>query len=585
MSFNRNNFENLRIQLENESSSFLPTWRELGDFILPRRTRFSSSDVNKDERRTSKIIDSTATLAQRTLRSGMMSGLTSPARPWFKLTLRDSGTGDLSEPAKFWLDEVTKAMTTIFLKSNLYNKLPIIYGDLGVFGNGALYMEEDIDEVVRFSSFSIGEYNIGVDFKGVVDKFIRTFSMTVHQIVVKYGQEGDVKNPIDWSKISSHARSMYENNLKEAYIEVRHVVMPNPQYDSKKLESKYKKFISVYYESGATGTAQYGPNYFNTTGGGLDLNKYLSEKGYDYFPVLVPRWEVSSEDTYATSCPGIIALGDIKQLQIGEKRSNQAIEKMVNPPMIAPTSMRNQKASILPGDITYTDERDGQKGFRAAHDINFRVDLLEQKQEQVRQRIKRAFYEDLFLMFALSDRREITATEVNEKQEEKLLALGPVLEQLNQDLLDPLIDNTFLIMGKQNLIPEPPPELQGRELKVEYLSVMAQAQKLTGLGTIERFAGFYRNILEIEPGVAAKVNTDNLMDRFADRIGLDPGIVRDDEAAEEIRAAQQAQIQQQQQAEQAQMTARATKDLSQSPINGRNALEALAGAEEEGQVG
>ena len=512
-----------------------------------------------------------------------MSGLTSPARPWFKLTLADFND-EQSPASKAWLDEVTKRMTTIFLKSNLYNVLPIIYGDLGTFATGAIYMEEDFDEVVRFTSFPLGQYTIGTNFKGVVDKFHRTFRMTVSQIVLKFGQDGNPDNPVDWSNISDYIKNLYDNNTGEAWIDVRHAIMPNPDYNPKKLESKYKKYVSAYYESGTTGSSVSGTNYLASFGGGLDFGKYLSEKGYDYFPVLVPRWEVAGEDSYGTSCPGMVALGDIKQLQTGEKRSAQAVEKMVNPPMLAPTSMRNQKASILPGDITYLDERDGQKGFRSAHDINFRVDLLEQKQEQVRQRIRRAFYEDLFLMFALSDRREVTATEVNEKQEEKLLALGPVLEQLNQDLLDPLIDNTFIIMGLQNLIPPPPEELQGRPLKVEYISIMAQAQKLTGLGTIERFAGFARSVLEVDPGVIAKIDTDKLIDRFGDRVGIDPGIVRSDDDANEIRAEQRKQQQEAAAAEQAQQTAAAAKDLSSAQVGEDNALERLVNAGNAGQI-
>ena len=118
----RQQYEVLRGQLDLERSSFLPHWRDLAEFIAPRRPRFTITDVNSGERRSSNIIDGSATYAMRTLRSGMMSGVTSPARQWFRLSMPDP---ELSEfgPVKDWLYTVGQRMSTIFLKSNLYGKI------------------------------------------------------------------------------------------------------------------------------------------------------------------------------------------------------------------------------------------------------------------------------------------------------------------------------------------------------------------------------------------------------------------------------------------------------------------------------
>ena len=175
----------------------------------------------------------------------------------------------------------------------------------------------------------------------------------------------------------------------------------------------------------------------------MDPNKILRKSGFDIFPVVAPRWEITGEDVYGTMCPGMVAIGDVKMLQTLQKRKSQAIEKIINPPMIGPAALKSVKTSILPGDITYSDEREGRAGFRPIHEINFPVGDVSNDIREVQFMIRRAFYEDLFLMLATSDRRQITATEIDERKEEKLIALGPVLEQLNQDLLDPLIDITF----------------------------------------------------------------------------------------------------------------------------------------------
>lgn len=563
-----------RAQLELERSSFYAHWRDLSDFISPRRSRFFSTDRNRGDRRNQKIIDSSATMAVRTLRSGMMSGITSPARPWFAL---ETANPDLMEngEVKEWLHDVTVHMSGTFLKSNLYNCLPVVYGDLGVFGTGAMLIEEDIDHVVRFYPFPIGSYCISNDERLKVNVFYREFNMTVRQIVAKFGVNPDKPLEIDWSNISSMVMSLWQSKQYEQWIIVRHFIRPNPDYDPAKFHSKFKKYQSVYYEAGLNQEGNQNNAYDGTT---------LSNKGYDYFPVLCPRWEVTAEDVYGTSCPGMDALGDIKQLQLGERRGMEAIEKMVRPPMVGPTHLRNQKTSILPGDITFTDEREGQKGFRPAFELNPRIVELSQKQEEVRQRIKKAFYEDLFLMLAESDRREITATEIDERKEEKLLALGPVLEQLNQDLLDPLIHTTFMIEMRQGNLPPIPQQLHGQPIKIEYVSTMAQAQKLIGIEGIERFANFSGNVIQRDPSAAAKVDSHKLIEIYGDMLSVPPGIIRTDDQAQALIDQQQKAQAAQQKMQMLQQGAQTAQTLSQTPTSGQTALTQLMDTAKAGQL-
>ena len=564
----RRRYELLRGQLFLERSSFIEHWHELGDFILPRRTRFTNTDVNRGNKRNGRIIDATAGLAARTLRAGFMGGLTSPARPWKRLTTPDPDLAQFG-PVKEWLATVDDRMSTIFLRSNLYQSLPTIYGDMGIFGTACMFVDEDFDRVIHTYPIALGSFYLANDDKLRVRVFMRDLRLTVRQVVMKFGQIGENGMP-DWTNISNYVKNLWDRGQYEFWIDILHVVMPNPDADATKFHSRYKKYISCYYERGASN----GNNLNYVDGGGFDADKYLSVMGYDLFPALAPRWEVTGEDVYGTSCPGMEMLGDIKQLQLGEKRSMQAVEKMVNPPMIGPSILRTQPSSILAGGTTWVDEREGTKGFRPAHEIDFRISELEQKQEQVRQRIKRGFFEDLFLMMASSDRREITAREVDERHEEKLLALGPVLERTNQDLLDPLIDLTFDKMLKQGLIPPPPPELQGQNLKVEYISIMAQAQKLIGLSGLDRFTGIIGSIVQTtgDRSVLDKVNMDALVDSYGDGLSLPPEVVRTEDQVTEIRQANAKAQQAAQQQEAIPQMAKSAKDLSQADLSGNNAL-------------
>lgn len=567
----RERYEILRGQLDLERSSFISHWREIGDYILPRRPRFNTSDNNRGDKRNSKIIDSTGTLAARTLSSGMMGGVTSPARPWFRLTTPDPSLSEFG-PVKTWLHQVSNRMASVFLRSNVYNALPILYKDLGTFGTGTMVVEEDFDKVIHCYPIPVGSYYLANDAKLRCRVFVRELTFTVRQVVMKFGMRDEKTGAYSFKNISTHVKGLWDNGQYETSVNVRHIVHPNEMYSPNKLGAQYKKYASCYYEVGGDMKNTSSASYMES-----EQTKLLRESGYDYFPPLAGRWETTGEDVYGTSCPGMDALGDVKSLQLGEKRIYQAAELKLRPPMVGPSSLRTAKASILPGDITYLDEREGQKGFRPAYQVDFSTREMEEKQAQTRQRIQRAFYEDLFLMLSQSDRREITAREIDERHEEKLLALGPVLEQLNQDILDPLIDNTFYFMMEQGQIPEPPEEIAGVNLKVEYISIMAQAQKLLGVASMDRFAGFTGNLIKLsgDPGVAMKVDFDQLIDEYGDATSVPPGIIRSDEVVAQMRAQQAKAQQAAQQMEQLTAGVGAAKDLAAADMSGDNALTRL----------
>jgi hypothetical protein len=503
--------------LRMERTSFIDHWRDLSDYILPRQSRFLVTDRNKGDKRNYKIVDNTATLAVRTLASGMMSGITSPARPWFQLRTGDPELNEF-QPVKMWLDLVRNRMTEVFLRSNLYTTLPLTYSDLGVYGTHAFAVLEDDEDVIRCHAFPIGSYMVGTSHRGNVDTLYREYQMTVRQLALQFGRDN----------LSHSTKNMLDRGQLDQWIDVVHLVEPNDEFDGRKPLARFKRFRSVYYEKGC------------------EEDVFLRESGFDEFPIMAPRWSITGEDIYGHS-PGMDSLGDIKALQLEQKRKAQAIDKLVNPPMTAPSSLRNQRASLLPGDVTYVDISQGQQGFAPVYEINPRINELMMDIQENQGRIRRAFFEDLFLMIANDTRSNITAREIQERHEEKLLMLGPVLERLNDELLDPLIDRSFNIMLKFGMVPPPPPELEGMDLSVEYISVMAQAMKLTGITGIERLMGFAGQMAQANPAVLDKIDFDQALDEYAAMVGVPPSIVLDDSAVLKIREqrAQQQAYQQQ----------------------------------------
>ncbi|WP_209687859.1 portal protein [Cronobacter sakazakii] len=535
--------------LEQERTTFEPHWRELSDFIIPRGSRFLTSEANRGDRRNNKIVDPTATMANRTLSSGMMSGITSPARPWFKLATPDPEMMDYG-PVKLWLETVQNRMNDMFNKSNLYQSLPIIYSSLGTFGTGALAVLEDEEDVIRTMPFPVGSYYIANSPRLSVDTCFRKFSMTVRQLVREFGL----------NNVSSSTKSAFENGTYEKWVDVVHAVYPNMNRETGKMNAKNKAFRSVYFEVGG------------------DNDKVLRESGYDEFPVMAPRWEVNGEDVYGSSCPGMIALGQVKALQLEQRRKAQQIDKQTNPPMIGPTSLKTQRVSLLPGDITYVDQVTGAEGLRPAYMVNPNLgDLLGDIQD-TRQLINSAYFVDLFMMLQNVNTRSMPVEAVIEMKEEKLLMLGPVLERLNDEFLDPLIDRAFSMMARKNMLPPPPDVMQGMPLRIEYISVMAQAQKAIGLSSLERFVGFVGNLASAKPEALDKLDVDQAIDNYAVMSGVSPTVVVPQEQAQQTRNGR-AQQQQQAMALQTGMAAvQGAKTLSEAKTADPNLLTALAGA-------
>ena len=497
-----------------ERSSWITHWREISDYQQPRAGRFVVTDRNRGDKRTNHILDNTAVFGARTLAAGLMSGITSPARPWFRLEIRDK---DLMEsgPVKTWLHDVSALLRAIFASSNTYRSLHTIYEELGLFGTGASIVLPNFNNVIHHYPLTVGEYALATNAEGEVDTLCREFQMTVAQMVEQFGK----------NNCSQTVRDLHNKGNYDAWVDVVHLVEPRKQRDMAKQDGKNMRFGSVYLEPGKDQSDQ-----------------FLSESGFKKFPVLAPRWVVTGNDVYGTS-PGMECLGDVKQLQHQQLRKGQAIDYQVNPPLQVPTKYKEAAKARLPGGVFYVDSMGPNQGVRSAFDVNLNLQHLREDIVDVRERIRSAYYADLFLMLANDNRSGITATEVAERHEEKLLMLGPVLERLHNELLSPLIDTAFDYAARAGILPEAPPELEGMDLNVEFISVLAQAQRAVATQGMDRLLGTVSQMAAVKPDVLDKLNFDQIVDEYGDAYGVSPKIILPDSAVAALRQ-QRAQAQQ-----------------------------------------
>lgn len=553
--------------LKTDRSSWVTHWTDISKHILPRNGRFFSSDRNRTGAdRYNKIYDNTATRALRTLGAGMQAGATNPGRPWFRLTTADP---DLSKfhPVRAWLDDCVERMQRVFSKSNTYRALHQMYEELGAFGTAVSIVLPDFNNTIHHYPVVCGEYALQQDYQGNVIGLYREFEKTVGETVKEFG----LKN------CSVSVQDQWKQRQLENTVKILHVVEPreDQERDPDNPSSKHMPFKSVYMELNSN-----------------EEDKLLRESGFRRFPVLAPRWSVAGGDVYGTS-PGMEALGDVRQLQQEQLRKGQGIDYMVRPPLQVPSQLKDRESEMFPGGLNYVDpgtmlpfdQVTANGGVRPAFEVGIDLNHLLADIQDVRERIRSSFYADLFLMLSMAGpNTRMTATEVAERHEEKLLALGPVLERLHNEMLQPLIDITFDAMVEANMLPPAPDELAGADLNIEFVSILAQAQRAVGSNSVDRFMGNVMQISQIRPEILDKVNFDNYADQYGEMLGIDTDLIVPDADVQALRNARAQAEAAQAQMQMAQQQAAAAKDMGAVKTDERNPVaDALSSGVEPGE--
>lgn len=532
-------------QLTEERTRWDGHWRDLCEHVLPHRGRFLDQGRGRDDGgpRMDAVVDSTACRARRILASGLQSGLTSPSRPWFKLGLADPDLERRHE-VKAWLAEVESRMREALAQSNFYNAVHALYEELSAFGTGVLHAEAGSapgapGPVLRFQTLTVGEYYLGVNMDGDIDTLYRRFTMPVRAMEQRFGREA-----------LSEAASRILADSPHRHLEVVHLVRTRRPGSRTMLP-----FESLHFEMAA------------------ESGRVLSDSGYLEFPYMVARWDVSGWDAYGRG-PGMVALPDVKMLQELARDRLKAVKKAIDPPLAMPASLKD-RVKTYPGGLNYVDAASHQAA-RPLYQVAPDMAALSLAIEDTRRAIRDGFFSDLFLMLASArSSQPVTAREIAERHEEKLLVLGPVIERLHSELLSPLIDRTFGLLAASGRLPAPPRDLAGRRIKTEYISTLSQAQKMVGTQSIEAVTAFVGSVARMNPEALDKIDVDQVVDRYAELIGAPVDIIRPDEAVEKLRAAREEARRAGAAQEAAAALARGARDLAQTPTQGANALSDL----------
>lgn len=541
-------------------------WRELAEYELPRRYKWliTPNQMNRGSQINQHILDSTGTICARNLAAGMMYGISPPTRPWFRLRIGKIDS-TFTNPVSLWLAQVEHILLQIFQQSNFYQSLAVFYFDLVIFGTGTILIYEDFDNVINCINPCLGEYYLDNDGKQRPRIFYSECTKTIAQVVDQFGYDNcsdNVRRTYDEGSGRNGAAFTRE-------IVVAHAIEPN---DGDRFGvAKQFEFRECFWEYGGStgGTQQVGAKGF------------LRKKGYFENPSIPVRWDLVSNDPYGRS-PGMDGLPDIKQLQLETRRKAQGVDKVVNPPMLADVQLKNQPASLLPGGMTYIAGMmaNNHPGMISAYG-NWRPDIKTMVEDlaEVRTRISKIFFNDILRPISqFETRSNVTAVEIDQRKAEALVMLGPVLERIMHEGAKNWINRSFNIAKRSGILPPAPAELSGKNIDVEFVSILETAQDAAAASGIERLLGLTGNLAAIDPGITDNVDFDFGLNQYSKLLNNDPRLIRSPEALASIRQRREQQQAQQQRVEQAEKLAAGAKTLSETDTGaGKNALQQMTG--------
>jgi len=504
-------FDRLKSQRQNWESH----WQEVADYMQPRKADVTKSR-SKGDKRTELIFDSSPLQSVELLAASLHGMLTNPSTPWFSLRFKEDEMENEDE-AKEWLESATETMYAAFNKSNFQQEIFELYHDLITFGTAAMFIEEDDEDILKFSTRHINEMYIAENEKGRIDTVFRKFKLSARAAIQKFG---DVSSSI----AITAKKDPYEE------VEILHAVYPRSDFDPKKQDKSNMPFESVYLEAGT--------------------GEELSVSGFREFPFVVPRYLKASHEIYGRS-PAMTALPDVKMLNEMSKTTIKSAQKQVDPPLLVPDDGFILPVRTVPGGLNFY--RAGTRDRIEPLNIGANTPLGLNMEEQRRNSIRNAFYVNQLMM---QSGPQMTATEVIQRNEEKMRLLGPVLGRLQSELLKPLIDRAFALILRKNLFKQAPDFLSGKDIEIEYVSPLAKAQKSTELQSIMRAIEIMGSLSNVAP-VFDHINMDKLVRHLADIVGVPQKILKPQSELNAERQQAQAQQEQMQQMQQLQQVAEA----------------------------
>lgn len=469
-------------------------YQELGDYMLPRKADIVKKR-SRGEKRMEQIFDGTALQAVDLLSASLHGMLTSGASPWFHLDVKDTEL-NRDDEVREWLQDTSARMMRAFNQSNFETEVHEMYVDLVVFGTGCMFVEMDKGHL-RCSTRHISEFYVQEDQYGIVDTVFRKYSISAVAAVQRFGIDS----------VGEHIKRVYEKTPDET-VDILHCVTPRVDRDPNKADNKNMPFMSVYIC--------------------MKTKMAISEGGFEELPYVVPRFLKATGEVMGRS-PAMVALPDVKMLNLMSKTIIQASQKMIDPPLLVPDDGFLLPIRTQPGGLNFY--RAGSRDTITPLNTGANIPIGLSMEDQRRQAIRSAFFVDQLLVGGSPN---MTATEVIQRQEERMRVIGPVLGRLMNEMLRPLIDRVFALMVRENLLMPAPEILQGRDVDIEYVSPLARAQKSSSLNNTLKALEVLMPLAQSLP-VGDHIDPDGLVRHITEALGVPKSTLKTQREVNQVR--------------------------------------------------
>lgn len=548
-------------------SWWMQNWSDLAQFILPRRSIWltqnsggipTPNNMLRGREINKSIIDPTATYAARICAGGLVSGLVSPSRPWFKIRAAMKRR-ELDTESRKWIDETEDRIYTVISGTNFYESEAQEKEDTVVFGTAPCIIYEDVRDIFHCYNPCIGEYYLASDGTNRINGLYRQFLQTIAQTVDFFGTE----------TAPEEIKKMWKQ--KGSALDMERIV-------SHSIEPNFA--VGENYAGVVPGNFTWREVYWLWDSG---APKPLSFRGFHDQPFTVARWSTQTNDPYGRS-PGMDICPDVMQLQVMTQRLAEAIEKQIRPPLLADMQLKNQPSSSQPGSVTFVPKLGADTGMRSIYNVNPDVKAMSENIALIEQRIRIGLFNDLFLMISEQQGDRRTATEIQAKLVEKLQVLGPVIENM-LGVLKVKLKRIYGIMQRRGFIDPPPKGLQGMPLDIEFVSMLALSQKAAATNGMDRIAQIIGNFAPVYPEVKDLLDAEAFAREYNDLLGNPERIIRSPEQLAAIRQVQQQAAKAtssmqaiQHGAQTAQIASQAGQNLAATTLGGgQSALDAMFG--------
>lgn len=448
-----------------------------------------------------KVFDTTSRNALSYFAASLKSVLVPSTQKWH--TLKPSNP-ELEEnfEVKGYLQDIRDLLFKVRYASNsqFAYETDILLNQIGIYGFGVWYVGDDVGKGIIYRAIPVNEVFIDENEFGKVDTVYRVFKLTARQAYQKYGD-----------MVSEEIKKRVETQ-PDMQFEFLHAVEPRKDVNPKSFGADRFPIQSIHME--------------------LQTKNIVKEGGYRVMPYMVPHYLKVAGSPYGDS-PAMQCFPDMLTINEMQKTILRTAQLQANPPILTGNSLIDsaklgRAGAIIRGGVD-SQGRPTAVSMQYGNNLTANIELI----QQVKGDIERAFLLPLFQ--ALTQEKEMTATEVEKREMEKSMVLAPMCERISAEWLEPMIQRELDILSQYGLLDDVPDELMSAgSINIEFESPYVRMQETSQVVGLYKTIEAAATMAQTDPTVLDAFDMQKALEMIADFNDVSHKVMRSDEEIRQI---------------------------------------------------